>query len=146
MEEPKHIFYYMKNVQEHVEKKANALLKEKDLTFIQCHVLGYLNHCENKSASLKDIEKELDVAQSTTAGVILRLEKKNFVETLQDPNDKRAKIIRLTDCALEKMLFAHKTILEVEKEMLKSLTEVEKILFVELLRKIYESGQEEISE
>lgn len=141
MEEPKHIFYYMKNIQEHVEKKANALLKENDLTFIQCHVLGYLNHCENKSANLKAIEKELDVAQSTATGVILRLEKKGFVEILQDPCDKRVKIIRLTEEAVEKITFARTSINEVEKQMLSGLTDIEKVLFVELLKKILESSK-----
>lgn len=87
----------IKYICEELQRQGNAKLKAWDLTFPQMIVLMELDAAEGKQCFLKDLEKELRVAQSTAAGIIARLEKKGYAESLSMPNDKRVKIVHLTE-------------------------------------------------
>ena len=45
---------------------------------------------------MKEIERHFQVAQSTVAGIVVRLERKGFVEAAGDRSDRRIKLVRLT--------------------------------------------------
>jgi DNA-binding MarR family transcriptional regulator len=72
-------------------------LTAEDLTLSQVTVLLALHSAEDNTMSMKKLEKILQVAQSTTVGIIARMEQKELVRGLIDPRDRRVKLVALTD-------------------------------------------------
>ncbi|MFI3141813.1 MAG: MarR family transcriptional regulator [Clostridia bacterium] len=132
----KHILPHIKFLHDRMEKLGNKLLREKDLTLPQAHVLGYLRSKQDLQAPFKDVEKTMNVAQSTAAGIIARLEKKSFIETFYDPNDKRVKIVHLSENGLNAMKEIRVSFDQVENQLLQNLSNEEKETFFELILKI----------
>ncbi|MFI3226152.1 MAG: MarR family transcriptional regulator [Clostridia bacterium] len=141
MNDGQHILHTVKILTESIEKYANAKLKEQDLTLAQGHLLRCLKMYEGQRCPLKELEKQLNVAQSTSAGLVSRLEKKNFVKTYTDEHDKRIKIIEITDDGLAAMYYIRESFKEVEKNIFSGLTDIEKTLFKELVTKIMKNLQ-----
>lgn len=136
MENEHKILHLIKILTEKIEKRANTLLKDYDLTLAQGHMLRSIKKNAGEKCHLKELEKELNIAQSTSVGIVSRLEKKNFVKTYFDPNDKRIKIIEITDegrVALDNIKII---IQDVEQELFAELTEGERIIFIEITNKI----------
>lgn len=78
------------------EKKANSRLKEKDLTFSQMSALIEILNMPAGKTTFKELEKRLSLAQSTTVGLISRLEQKKLVHVSGDKDDKRIKYVEIT--------------------------------------------------
>ena len=106
------------------------------LTFSQINVLRALVHSTDKQMSLKELEKTLHVAQSTTARIVTKMEGKGLIDSFSDVSDKRIKYIRLTQYGEQYSNNAKRKLEEEETRLLSSLTETEKIVFVSLLQKI----------
>lgn len=79
-----------------LEKRANSQLKEKDLTLSQLTALVEILNAPAKKLTFKELEKSLSLAQSTTAGLISRLEQKKLVNVSGDKDDKRIKYVEIT--------------------------------------------------
>lgn len=139
MEERENILRLLKLIHVNVHQQLNAILKTQDLTLSQGYFLKFLHSQENYQTNFKEIEKHLDIAQSTTVGLVSRLEKKNFVETFTDSNDKRVKIVKLTPTGLSVMDDFKNSMEVFEDSMFKNLSEIELSLFAELLRKVNSS-------
>ena len=117
------------------KKNIDNTLRNLDLTFSQINVLRALVHSADKQMSLKELEKILHVAQSTTARIVTKMESKGLIDSFSDVSDKRIKYIRLTQYG-EQYSSNAKQKLEEETRLLSSLTETEKMVFVSLLQKI----------
>ncbi len=78
-------------------------MRAQDLTFAQLDALLELNAAPEKQYSLKELEQRLHLAQSTTVGIIARLEQKGLVERFGDPADRRVKLVRITPAGLEQI-------------------------------------------
>ena len=85
-----------KQINDALYKNANNKLRKDDLTLSQIMLLSKLDQMPGESASMKDLEKILQVAQSTTVGIVARLEQKGFVESYGDAVDRRIKRVHLT--------------------------------------------------
>lgn len=129
----------IKQIHDEFEKLCNNALRPYDLTMSQLGILKALSEANNEQLSLKDLEQIIHVAQSTIAGLILRLEQKKFVEAFGDQKDKRIKKVRITAEGKLRFIEAEKHILQVEETILKSLTETERMIFLTLLQKIRDS-------
>ena len=125
----------LKQLTDVLTKQVNNELREEGLTMSQMRVLVILDEKQNKTASMKDIEKELAVAQPTTAGIIRRIEEKGLIIYLSDPENKRAKWIQLTEAGKEKCRIAYGHMEATEKQLLSGMTEEEGKQFFELLKK-----------
>lgn len=125
----------LKQLTDVLTKQVNNELREEGLTMSQMRVLVILDEKQNKTASMKDIEKELAVAQPTTAGIIRRIEEKGLIIYLADPENKRAKWIQLTEAGKEKCRIAYGHMEATEKKLLSGMTEEEGKQFLELLKK-----------
>lgn len=90
-----HLGSLVKQVDMACERQMNNHLRQGGLTRSQVFVLHTLMH-HGGQATLKQIEAEGGAAQSTTWGVVRRLEEKGLVELASDPGDARAKVARLT--------------------------------------------------
>ena len=126
----------LKQIHDVQEKNINNTLRNLDLTFSQINVLRALVHSTDKQMSLKELEKILHVAQSTTARIVTKMEGKGLIDSFSDVSDKRIKYIRLTQYGEQYSSNAKQKLEEEETRLLSSLTETEKIVFVSLLQKI----------
>lgn len=129
----------MKRINDTLEKNANNELQAHGITFTQIQMLLALSTMENGSATLKELEKYFGVAQSTAAGVAVRLEKKKLVTGFTDSEDKRIKHIKITDAGKELCRAAQKSMNDSEQRLLGGLTPEERTQFISLLKKIYDA-------
>lgn len=128
--------FFIKQINDAMERRANNDLRNQDLTMAQVTVLMTLNDSPDKSASLKELERVLRVAQSTTAGIVARLEQKGFVEGYGDPSDKRIKMVRITALGERCRLEAKISMDLAEQNLLSGLTPEEQVIFRRLLQKV----------
>ena len=129
----------LKQIHDIMEKNANNVLREQDLTISQSGVLVLLDGKEGKTASFKELEKDFGVSQPTMVGILNRLVQKDFVEVLTDSEDKRIRKARLTQKGAEKCKEGYKHMNLAEEQLLKNLTEDEKMEFNRLLLKVRKS-------
>lgn len=126
----------LKQIHDVQKKNIDNTLRNLDLTFSQINVLRALVHSADKQMSLKELEKILHVAQSTTARIVTKMESKGLIDSFSDVSDKRIKYIRLTQYGEQYSSNAKQKLEEEETRLLSSLTETEKMVFVSLLQKI----------
>ena len=129
----------LKQIHDIMEKNANNVLREQDLTISQSGVLVLLDEKEEKTASFKELEKDFGVSQPTMAGILSRLVQKDFVEVLTDLEDKRIRKAHLTQKGADKCKEGYKHMNSAEEQLLKSLTDDEKKEFNRLLSKVRKS-------
>lgn len=129
----------IKQLHDSLERQANNNLRPKDLTMMQVAVLMSLQEAEGQELPLKEIERQFQVAQSTMAGVISRLEQKGFVEALGDKSDRRIKVAHITPegeaCCREAAGYMQ----EAEETLLRGFSEEERSTFNRLLERAAEN-------
>ena len=79
----------IKQINDDLERSANNRLRSIDMTMAQFGMLYNLYESKTGKLTMKDLERELHVAQSTATGIATRLEKKGKVENFASPDDKR---------------------------------------------------------
>lgn len=126
----------LKQINDIMEKNANNALRRQDLTISQSGVLVLLDEKEEKTATFKELEKNFGVSQPTMVGLLSRLEQKNLIEILSDPDDKRIRRAHLTQKGEEKCKEGYKHMKSAEESLLGSLTAEEKKEFLRLLSKV----------
>lgn len=131
----------IKQIHDELEKQTNNALRSSDLTMAQMSALLILRQREECQMSLKELERTLRVAQSTAAGIVSRLEQKGFVEAFGDPEDKRIKMVRMTDAGKQCCGEADKSREQIESYLLSGLTGTEKDILLALLTKVRNSFQ-----
>ena len=129
----------LKQIHDIMEKNANNVLREQDLTISQSGVLVLLDEKEGKTASFKELEKDFGVSQPTMVGILNRLVQKDLVEVLTDSEDKRIRKAHLTQKGKDKCKEGYKHMNSAEEQLLKSLTNNEKKEFNRLLLKVRKS-------
>lgn len=129
----------LKQIHDIMEKNANNVLREQELTISQSGVLVLLDEKEGKTASFKELEKDYGVSQPTMVGILNRLVQKDFVEVLTDSEDKRIRKAHLTQKGADKCKEGYKHMNSAEEQLLKSLTDDEKKEFNRLLLKVRKS-------
>jgi DNA-binding MarR family transcriptional regulator len=134
----------IKKINDMIEKGINHRLQELDLTFSQHHVLVYLERQENKTARLKELEKHFNVAQPTMAGIVVRLESKGLVRSSLLPEDRRVKVVTLTDSGSQLLHESFLSMWNGEKLLVSKLNDNEKEELGRLLDILYSTIQEQI--
>ncbi len=127
----------LKRIHTELEKRANRDLQENDLTFSQMHMLGVLDRQPEGAATLKELERYFCTAQSTVAGIAVRLERKGLVAACPDVADRRVKRIRITEAGRALCRRAKRTLRAGEAQMLSNLTPEEQAQLHALLLKVY---------
>ncbi len=131
--------WYIKRIDNALEKEANSNLQALNLTMQQNRVLIQLAHAQEHILSLKALEEHFGAAQSTVAGLVSRLEKKGLVAALSDPTDKRVKLIQLTDEGARLCAISRQNVVDSETRLTALLTEEEKAALLTCLKKVYEA-------
>lgn len=90
------IGYQFKLISDKLKVHADADLKNQGLTLAQSRVLTFLNE-QDGIATQKEIEDCLQVSHPTVVGLVSRMEQNELVETWFDPENRRNKMVRLTE-------------------------------------------------
>lgn len=130
---------YIHQIHNTIEKNVNNQLREKGLTLSQMNVLIILVSVSEKRLSFKELEKRLTLAQSTTAGLISRLEQKGLVSVLGDKDDKRIKYVEITASGIKYCEDARMEMNDTEEKLVSCLSETERVTFLFLLKKVNDS-------
>lgn len=131
----------IKQLHDCLEKETNNTLRSQDLTMAQVGALIELRNAEEKQFPLKELERRLHVAQSTAAGIVVRLEQKGFIESFGDAADRRIKMVRMTPKGESCCRSADENMEQAEQKLLHTLTAAEKVLLLELLGKVCDGMQ-----
>ena len=126
----------MKQIGDEMQKRADNKRRSWDMTMAQAGALLALNDAPEKQLSMKQLEKVLCIVQSTTAGIISRLEQKGLVEGYADTVDKRIKLVRITQAGIDRVLETKRDMIHSEEMLLSGLTETERDILYSLLKKI----------
>lgn len=131
--------WYIKRIDNALAKEVNHNLQSHNLTIQQSHALVMLSHAPDYTLPLKELESRFAAAQSTVAGLVSRLEKKGLVEALHDPDDRRIKLVRLTQAGHDMHMACHQDVVNTESRLTSLLTQSEKDALLVLLQKLYEA-------
>lgn len=126
-----------KQINDELQRRANNQMRSQDITMSQATVLLELAHAPNSTLSMKELEKQLHVAQPTVVGLINRLEQKNLVDSFGEPNDRRTKLVKLTADGFLLVQQTENCMDNVERSMLSGLTETERDILYSLLKKVH---------
>ena len=119
-----------------IEKISNQILAPYDLTHTQFKILMFLYHNPDKSVRQADVEARFSLTNPTVTGIIQNLEKKNLVQRVENPNDKRSKLLALTEQARAMETKMNELSGLREQEITKNLTDDECEQLKALLRRI----------
>lgn len=82
------------------DKLSNQLLMPYDLTNSQFKILMVLMHAPEGSVRQIDIENKFAMTNPTVTGLVQKLEAKDLIKRIPHPEDKRSKVLVLTDRAI----------------------------------------------
>lgn len=111
-------------------------LKGEDINFGQFPYLMYLYHEENKDNTQIKIAKVHGVTEGTVARALLKMEENEIIEREENKENRREKIIKLTEKGKELAEKFRDIDYEWEEEVLKFLNEYEKEDFRKKLKDI----------
>ncbi len=120
----------------HIDQAFNEFLKKDNLTISQARVIHYLCKHKDKEVVQRDIEKFFRVSNPTVSGILNRLEEKGFVVRTTSENDKRIKVVILTEKALELDDYLRNSLNNYEEEMMACLSQEEKNNLLDSMDKI----------
>lgn len=118
------------------DKYANQLLTPYNLTSSQFRVLMILYKSPDCSVRQADIELAFSMTNPTVTGLIHKLEKNGLINRVENPNDKRSKLLALTEYAESKREDFIALADSIEKEMIDGLSETEVEMLSDLLLKV----------
>lgn len=136
MKETNNCGMLIRQINNALEKRVNNQLKEKDLTFSQMSALIEILNAPAKKLTFKELEKRLSLAQSTTAGLISRLEQKKLVIVSGDSDDKRIKYVEITSLGEKFCQEARQEMEHTEKMLLENLSTAEKESLLSMLEEV----------
>lgn len=84
-----------------IEKLSNQVLAPYELSHTQYKIMMVLYCNSDKTIRQTDIEERFSLTNPTVTGIIQNLEKKGLVQRVQNPNDRRSKLLCLTEHAIE---------------------------------------------
>ena len=129
--------WFIKRIDNALEKEANQNLQTLNLTMQQNRVLILLAHAEEHTLSLKALEEHFGAAQSTVAGLVSRLEKKGLIEAVVSPADRRIKLARLTEEGARIHAQSRQNVVDSEARLTSNLSPEEREVFLSCLKKVY---------
>lgn len=118
------------------DKISNQLLMPYELTGSRFKILMVLYHAPDASVRQADIENKFAMTNPTVTGLVQKLEVKDLVKRMPHPEDKRSKVLVLTDRAIEMKEELLALADDLEAGMTKNLNESERELLASLLMKM----------
>lgn len=122
----------IKYISDKVRQKADNNLKDHNVTLSQVRVLNFLWR-ENGSCSQKQIEDFLQVSHPTVVGLVSRMEQSGYSQTSVSPDDKRNKIVTVTDSGMSLACELCRYMEDIDKRMLVGLTDEQQAQLADML-------------
>jgi DNA-binding MarR family transcriptional regulator len=114
-----HVGYYIKKISNNFENSKRINCVKYDITSQQTSILLYLfNHLDEK-VNQKTLEHYYEISSATISGIITRMEAKNLIVRIPNPDDKRDKLITLSVKGEETANAIKKSILDLEAKIVK---------------------------
>lgn len=130
--------FLIHKIENRMKARIDAQFSIHNLTFSQSQVLFQLKKHDG-CLSQKQLQDLCNVSHPTMVGLIQRLESNGFVTTRTDENDKRVKIVAITDKARSFYKDMEESREFSRKRMLKGLDDKQIEEFYSLLEKVYEN-------
>ena len=122
------------------DKLSNQLLTPYDLTGSQFKILMVLYKSPAVSVRQTDIEAKFSMTNPTVTGLVQKLETKDLVKRIPHPEDKRSKVLVLTDRAVEMKAELLALADSLEQQMTANLTAEEYDQLASLLTKMLDTN------
>ena len=122
----------IKYISDKVRQKADNNLKNHNVTLSQVRVLNFLWR-ENGSCSQKQIEDFLQVSHPTVVGLVSRMEQSGYIQTSVSPDEKRNKIVTVTDSGMSLACELCRYMEDIDKRMLVGLTDEQQAQLADML-------------
>lgn len=123
--EERDIGFLFKQINMQIKKAIDKNLMEYDLTTSQSRVLFFIHFRGEDKTSMKDIEEHMKVTHPTVIGIVKRLEEKGFVTTASDPEDRRVKLVTITQKTTKMIKKLDQGKRKMDEKLLKGFTEQE---------------------
>lgn len=133
---------YLKKIDILFDSMCNKKLKEFDITNTQFKILKYLLENKDEEMNPRDLEQYFNLSNPTVTGILNRLEAKKFVMRIVDNTDGRFKKIKVCEKAIEIKADLEKIAEDLENELVKNMSKLEKRNAFELLEKILKNISE----
>lgn len=137
----KHIGYLIKNINDKIKSRADADLKNHNLTLSQSRVIAYLSR-NGGEATQKEIEVFLDIAHPTVVGIISRMERNGYIICTADAKNRRNKLVKLTGQAVSVRSDILQRIDQHEEQMLQGLSPEDVENLKRMLTVIYQNVEQ----
>lgn len=137
--------YYVTLLRRAFAEYCNQQLSEIGLSQGMIFFIIYIGR--HPSCSPKELSRALRMDIGHTARSLVKLEQGGFITQKVNPDDRRARILNLTDSGKEAFTLSHELFLEWDKEVLESLSKEEREMLWGLLNKLIQkevSGNDEI--
>mgnify|MGYP003376030184 FL=1 len=125
-----------------VQKLMNRLLRQYDVSPMQCRTLTFLHDAEGE-VNQKALEKHLMVKPSTVNGIVDRLEEKEMLRRTTSKTDGRCRILELTDQGMRFYDNFTGVVRHVNTRLERDFTDEEKKLLLSLLMRVARNLAEE---
>lgn len=117
----------------------NRQLKDDDMTFSQLMVVTYLEENTEKRVTQKDISEALHIKHPTTIGLIKRLEEKEMIKVVVDPDNRKYRNITLTKKGADYIAMSKERRKNTDSYLVNGMTEDEVKKLRELLDKVIDN-------
>lgn len=130
----------IKMIADRMKADGDARLKTYNMTFVQSMVLRHLKLHEGK-ATQKQLEDDFRVSHPTIFGIIARMENNGLIRSYTDCNDRRQKIIEMSEAGYAMEETIHSDIMERDRKLVDGLSEQEVAELNRMLEIIYRNLQ-----
>lgn len=140
MKEP--IKKLIKQASTQIDREREHFASGLGITGVQMSVIDFLANQKNQAADQRAIEHEFNIQRSTTTVMLQRMEKRQLIERIIDPHDKRKKKVKLTAKALA-LVKKIRTYIKQDDEKVISNFSNEELNTIKRLLKMIKSGDED---
>lgn len=132
---------YIKVLDNSIQKKMYTLYDRKEYdesSLLNMWIVDFLCNMEEigREVHQKDIEMEFSINRATASKTLRLMEKKQFISRVDSIEDRRMKIIHLLPKGAELQNLWISVSGEIEKQLMKCISEEEKETFIEISKKI----------
>lgn len=126
----------IKSIALSIDKFAGQVLTPYELSNAQYKIIKFLYSHTDTPVRQTDIETSFSLTNPTVTGILQNLEKKGFIQRIPNPEDKRSKLLILTEKAFSMKEELYQIGESIEAHVTSSLTKTEYDELMRLLQKI----------
>ena len=116
----------------------------EDATLMQTWILGYIYQTQPKEIFQKDIEREFELAKSTTTSILKLMERKELIVRKSVDYDDRLKQITLTDKGRDIMFAMWDNIIKSDIKLIQGIDKEKLDILYEVLDQVKANAEKEV--